>query len=142
VPTVVVGPERAVPSVTFVLEKPRFGGPVAGLRAAIDLVQTPAVAVLAVDLPFAVPVVRHLVGQWRETTEVLVPTVDDHDQYVCSVFTTTALQRALAACGDSMRSLFAELAVTRIELTPEQALLLRDIDTPGDLELLERNPLD
>lgn len=51
---VVVG--EAVPTdraATFVLEDPRFGGPVAGLLTGVDamLRRTPTVAVLAVDMP-------------------------------------------------------------------------------------------
>jgi molybdopterin-guanine dinucleotide biosynthesis protein A len=141
VPVVVVGPERAVDA-RFVLEEPRFGGPVAGLRAAIDLIETPLVALLAVDMPQAVQVLNSLVDQWNGEFEAMVATREGQDEYMCSVFDAAALRRSLADCGDSMRSLFDHLDVTRVEIVAAQAELLNDIDTAEDLELLERDPAD
>lgn len=143
VPVIVVGPDRATAGpARFVLEEPRYGGPVAGLRAAVDLVETPVVAVLAVDLPYAVPLVEILVESFTEEMQVLVPVRDGHEEYVCSVFDLHSLRHGLQECGDSMRSLFAALDVTRLEVSAEQGLMLRDVDTPADLESLERDPGD
>lgn len=140
VPVVVVGPSRPIENVTFVLEEPRYGGPVAGLRAAIDLVATPVVGVLAVDLPFAIPVLRDLIGQFNDDMQVLVPVRDGHDQFVCSVFDTSALRHALSKCGDSMRSLFEQVEVSRVGVEGNRAELLQDIDTLEDLKRLQREP--
>lgn len=58
-PVVVVGPriDSLAREVAFAREDPPGSGPLAGIGAGLERVRTPLVAVLAVDMPFGVPVV-------------------------------------------------------------------------------------
>ena len=143
VPVIVVGPEvQTLRPVTFVVEQPRYGGPVAGLAAALPLVTTPSFALLATDMPRAGAVILELIGLLNDEDEVLMPLdASGHRQQLCSALRTEAARsaiRQLATTTDvSMRDFMALLRVREWQLTPEQSLLLQDVDTPEDLQRLE-----
>ena len=62
VPVVVAGPERpTLRPVTFRLEWPLHGGPVAGIASGLEAVSTPVTALLAVDMPWAGELLEHLI---------------------------------------------------------------------------------
>ncbi len=139
VAVVVVGPEMpTVRPVTFVQERPRFGGPVAGLAAAVPLVHTPLLALLATDMPRAGALASGLVERFREDDEVLMPLdAQGVRQPLCAVLRREATLAALAKFavhdGVALRALMQQLRVRELLLAPGDAERLRDIDTPEDL---------
>jgi molybdopterin-guanine dinucleotide biosynthesis protein A len=146
VPVVVAGPERpTMRSVTFRAEEPRGTGPVAGIAAAVAVVGTPYVAVVAVDIPWSAPVVVRLMRDLAASADVdvLIP-VDEggRRQLLCSAWRTEALSRALDRLGDprnrSVRDLVEGVSVRECALTAAEASLLADIDTPADLAREQR----
>jgi molybdopterin-guanine dinucleotide biosynthesis protein A len=146
VPVVIAGPERPTSrGVTFRMEDPPRTGPVAGIAAAMAAVGTPLVAVIAVDIPWSPPVVARLVDELVLDTHAdgLVPVDGDgRRQLMCSVWRTSVLAAALDRLGDprgrSVRALVEGMRVHERDLTPVEASLLADIDTPADLAR-ERN---
>ncbi len=139
VPVVVAGPRVPVArEVRFCLEEPRFGGPVAGIAAALPLVSTPLVALLATDMPGAGALAARLVAELDDEAEALVPVdPDGRAQPLCSVLRTAALRRAVDALGPpagaSLRSLLGRLAVHERPLLAGEADAVLDVDTPEDL---------
>ncbi|QKT06923.1 NTP transferase domain-containing protein [Gordonia sp. X0973] len=137
---VVVGPQRDLPAdIRTTREDPPFAGPVAALRAGLaaldDLPDDRAVAVLAADLPFLTA--AHLVALARARSAAQAPValaVDDEGrrQYLVGVWRADALRQALAAAGESMRSMIPDEAV---ELPLPG---IADVDTPADLEAARR----
>lgn len=146
VPVVVAGPQRPTSRpVTFRSEEPPGAGPVAGIAAAIVDVSTPFVAVLAVDIPWSVPVVARLVADLLLTDDAdgLIPTdADGRRQLLCSAWRTPALAAALDRLGDprdrSVRDLVDGANVQDRPLSPSETELLADIDTPADLAREQR----
>ncbi|GAA3202894.1 molybdenum cofactor guanylyltransferase [Actinocorallia longicatena] len=125
---VVVGPARDdLPGAVFVREEPRGGGPVPALRAGLEEVRSPAVALLAADLPFLTAGV--IDGLRRHDRAVLVDR-DGRDQWLTGVWPADALREALAAYrGASLRGLLEPLAAVRVPVPDDWF----DCDTPQDL---------
>jgi molybdopterin-guanine dinucleotide biosynthesis protein A len=144
VPVVVAGPEGPTHrTVAFRAEEPPGAGPVAGIAAALADVGTPYVAIMAVDMPWSAPVVARLVDELAadcaETVDAVIPIDQDgRRQLLCAVWRTHALGAALDRLGDprgrSVRDLVENAQVHAHSLTPDEASLLVDIDTPDDLE--------
>lgn len=133
VPVVVVGPDPASSrTVTVTREQPPGGGPAAGIAAGLEHVHTPVVAVLAADMPFAVPALRALPYPERDA---VVPRAGGHPQPLCALYRTAALRAASPRAGMSMRELLARLDVEYLELPPAD---FADIDTQEDLEAARR----
>ncbi len=143
VPIVVVGP--VVPGlperVRVVREEPAGSGPLAAIAAGLAEVRTPLVAVLAADMPFAVPVVARavhaLAGSGGADADAVVP-VDayGHRQPLAAAYRTAALAAALArvgpVAGRPVRAVWPEL---RVMEWPEPADDLVDVDTAGELRV-------
>lgn len=158
-PVVVAGREApTVRPVLFRPEDPPLGGPVAGIAAALEPVDTTLVGILAVDMPDAVPVLDLALAELRGHggVDVVVP-VDARGrrQPLCSAWRTAALRSVLPADphGQPMRSLLGQVTVREWEpalgtLPREDVVvsghllndhllddhLLDDIDTPEDLD--------
>jgi len=121
--------------VTWVREDPPFGGPVAGILAALDAVDADEVFVVACDLPTAGPALAALPAPLP--SDVDGACLDDgRRQWLIGRYRTTALRAAasvLPAGGRdaSMRSLLGGLRVEAVAAAPD---LTRDIDTWDDLE--------
>lgn len=139
---VVVGPVRqAPPDVLFVLEAPRFGGPVAALAAGLAALGggAPLVTVLAADQPHvevALPLL--LAAADHPLVGGLVPVdPEGRDQPLLSVLRVAPLAAALAGLaarrgsldGAALRDVLSELALARV---PLPAPLCADVDTPAD----------
>lgn len=129
VPVVVVGPDPEVPGVIVTREDPPGGGPAAGIAAALPLVHSEWVAVIAADMPFGVPV---LTGLPREA-DAVVPRAGGHPQPLCAWYRVAALNGL--GPGVSMRTVLAGLQVHYVDV-PEDAMA--DIDTPADLAAAAR----
>ncbi|HEX3004529.1 MAG TPA: NTP transferase domain-containing protein [Angustibacter sp.] len=137
-PVVCVGPPRVTQrQVTWLIEDPPGGGPVAGLARALDDVPDAAwLAVVAGDQPFAGPAVgllaREAAGAPSDVDAVLA--LDDgHAQPLLAAYRAGPLR---AAIGDqradrSVRSVVRALRVREVAVPPGSAL---DVDTADDLQ--------
>ena len=141
VPIVVAGPELAVSrDVRFSPENPAGGGPVAGIAAAVDGVQTELVLVAAVDMPRANALLPELLVRLRATDgDAVIPVSSDgRPQVLLSGWRTSRLRAALGRLGDvrdrSVRELVACARTTPWLLSDEESSSTADIDTPADLE--------
>ena len=151
VPIYVVGDESETlgANVHFLREEPAFGGPVSALDAAINHlpISVKTVAVVAVDMPYAVKAVQVLDRNLLDNHDAVLPTDDEEfPQPLCALYQVAALRKALAAlapvAGKSMRSLIAQLNCAHIRLGESEQYLLVDIDTPSDLEKVRDARMD
>lgn len=141
-PVVVVGPRRPLgAAVTWTVERPAGGGPVAALAAgSAELVGLPddtVVVLLAADLPAitSATVDRLLAAAGPAVGSVLV---DDtgRDQWLTSAWPLGRLRAALPAepAGAALRAVLRDLPARRVPAEPGETA---DIDTPADLDLLD-----
>ncbi len=138
IPVVLVGPEVGdLPlAVRVVREDPPGSGPLAGLAAGAAVVDTPLVAVLAADMPFALRVVvgalRELVGS---DVDAVLP-VDSHGQVqpLAAAYRTDRLKRALVALTPvTDRPVRSVLPHLRVMQWPVPGDDLVDVDTAEQL---------
>lgn len=120
------------------------GGPASAIIEFLPRVRTRLVGLVAVDMPFAAPLVMRLAAEWDPSSgcDGMVP-VDaaGRDQWLCSVFETSALAAAAdrfrvagsARSGVAMRTLVADLSIIRVPLTDADIVMAMDIDTREDL---------
>jgi molybdopterin-guanine dinucleotide biosynthesis protein A len=136
---VVAGPVRPdLPaSVAWCREDPPGGGPVAGLAAALPLLEAALVIVLAVDLPRIAPAVPVLLERLAQSPSAAACVLIDHDgrvNYLAAAWRRPALETALATlpsvAGAAVRSLYAGATVSEVADVEGWGT---DIDTPGDL---------
>ncbi|MCI2957685.1 NTP transferase domain-containing protein [Agromyces atrinae] len=123
-----------------VREDPAFGGPVAGIAAALPLVSAPWVIVLACDLPFAGALARRLGAALPPASGVDAVVVRDGDgraQWLAAAYRADALRDSITrltagrgVAGASMRQLVGDLVTSYVD-EPGDATL--DVDTPADL---------
>lgn len=141
---VVVGSEplAGVPSV-LVREKPAFGGPVAAVAAGLDVLaaDSPVLALLAIDLPYAAEALPLLLDAWVGAAEQVdgIVAVDSTGwrQPLLAVYGSGRLRAAVADLardrggvgGSSMRQLLAPLDLREL---PVPDRLAADVDTPAD----------
>ena len=143
VPLIIVGPVP-VPLTRphrTVREEPPGTGPVAAIDAAIALVDTPTVVVLATDQPFLgdTPArLHHFLAAADPATEAVLAT--DHSfvrQPLCAAYRTAALRRAMAHLPTTQHaSMRAVLNLLRIETAPPAVARVdptADVDTADDL---------
>lgn len=141
VPVIVAGPSlpSARPSVSLAVEELPFGGPVAGLAAALPLVSTDLVGVIAADMPFAAPALVALVESLSAASDSIEAVIsidaDGRVQQLLGAYRTDAVNRALNDLGDpmnrAMRDVIAGLAHETRAAQHEHLLL--DVDTADDL---------
>jgi molybdopterin-guanine dinucleotide biosynthesis protein A len=147
VPVVVSGPQCPTQRpVTFRRERPIHGGPVAGIASGLEAVTTPVIALLAVDMPWAGPLVERLIGEFASVdAEALVP-VDESGfrQPLCAVLRTESLREAVRRLGDpagrSLRDLMSLIDVRERPLSEAEGGWVDDIDTPEDLRTARSTP--
>jgi molybdopterin-guanine dinucleotide biosynthesis protein A len=138
-PIVVAGPTLLDDSsVHWVREEPPFGGPVAGILAALPAVATETVLVLAADLPRAADAVPYLLdaaalAPWGDGLCL----ADDggRPQWLTGLYRTAALREAAggmtdAGAGASMRELLSDLEIATVRAPSGVAA---DVDTWEDL---------
>ncbi len=137
----------SVPTVPVVIGPETQGGPAAAVDAGIAAISTRWVAVVAVDMPFAPPVIAYLAQLALEVkADGLIPIdAGGKAQWLCALYQVAPLRAALAAFGSvagaPLHKVLAPLNLHRVQLPGELARLLIDIDTPADLEraqLLDR----
>jgi molybdopterin-guanine dinucleotide biosynthesis protein A len=140
---VVVGPTREVGPVRaqlhWVQEEPADGGPVAGLAAALPLVGTEVVVLLAGDLPFTAGLPERLCALLAACDRDAVIPLDaaGRPQLLAAAYRTRALVGAVAAHGPvhgaAVRDVVALLRVHRVPAAELPTGALLDVDTPDDL---------
>lgn len=121
---VVVGaPGRALPAVTtplrltLVTDEEEGVGPLAGIVAGLEAVQTPVTLVVACDMPFVEPaLLRLLTAVVRDGASVAMPIVDGQPQPLCSAVRTDVLSALREALADGARaaSVLADLSGARL----------------------------
>lgn len=139
-PIVVAGPPvPQLEHVRFVREDPAGGGPTAAIAAALPLVDTDQVLVLAADMPYVQRVVPLLVAAVAGDG---VHTLDESGraQWLCGIYRSTALRDAAATLpttsGAPVRALLAGLHLTGIAVPPG---LTADVDTWADVAAARRD---
>jgi len=142
-PVVVVGPPREVSrAVTWAVEEPPAGGPLAAIDAGLGHVGTPLVVVLGGDMPFAGPAARQLADALAEAVAdpddfgVVAATVRGCDRRAQPLLTAYVTASARAAMPESPHAgragvLLATLPHLVLKVAPDDLL---DVDTPEQLE--------
>lgn len=142
-PVIVSGdPIATCRDVEFIREDPPGGGPAAGVAAAISLVRTPLIGLLAVDMPWGAAPLGRALDELRTTSDadaVVTMGEDGRHQLLCSAWRTDALRTAVGTAGDlhdrPMRDLVALVRVRALATNEDD---LDDIDTPDDLARARR----
>ncbi|GED99932.1 hypothetical protein nbrc107696_45190 [Gordonia spumicola] len=135
---IAVGPETvARPGVRVVREDPPFGGPVAGIAAALHSVDDDEVWLLACDLPRASFIVSQLRDVPLDSFDgVILADADGRAQWLAGRYRTASLRTALADLSSerdaSMRALVGGLALRPV---PDAANASFDVDTWDDVRL-------
>ncbi|WP_350347486.1 NTP transferase domain-containing protein [Agromyces sp. G08B096] len=128
--------ERAGLDLRVVADDPPFGGPLAGLAAALPETDAPLLAVLAGDLPFVAGAIGPLLAAATAHPEADGAVLHDVDraQWLCGVYRRAALAAGLEALGDvrdrPVRALLEPLALIAVPAPAGAAL---DVDTWPDL---------
>lgn len=140
---IVVAPQRETSrKVTFCLEEPRFGGPVAALAEALEYVTTPWIAVLGGDMPYAGVLAVRLIAELQLSGgSGLVPVdADGRRQPLGMVVPTQRLADAIASLqpvsGRAMHELTSRLACEDRQMNEQESQWLQDFDTATDLHAL------
>ena len=138
-PVVVVGERRATArAVTWTQEDPPAGGPLAGIEAGLAVVGTDLVAVVAGDMPYAVPGLLVLAGALAaagpETAAAVAVDDEDHANPLLAVYRSASVRGVMPrpAHGRPAKTL---LALPHLRV-PVAGVTSRDVDTPADLEAL------
>ena len=138
-PVVVVGERRATArAVTWTQEDPPAGGPLAGVEAGLAVVGTDLVAVVAGDMPYAVPGLLVLAGALAaagpETAAAVAVDDEDHANPLLAVYRSASMRGVMPrpAHGRPAKTL---LALPHLRV-PVAGVASRDVDTPADLEAL------
>lgn len=130
---VIVGPESNVNAV-YVREEPAGAGPVAGIAAGLNAVDTDLVSIFATDMPFAPRVLPQLMKSLINDAAIPMD-CDGFLQPLAGVYRTEKLRGALESLGNlenkSMKELVSKLNIDRVPLVETEFLL--DIDTKEDL---------
>lgn len=139
-PTYCVGERRPTARpVTWAREDPPLGGPVAGIAAALALVRSPLVAVIAGDMPYAARALPALLAAvrgdaTRDGAVALSP--QGRTQPLLGVHRADALRAALPRHPDGV-SVRRALAPLNLATVPVAELAVDDVDTRDDLRRLD-----
>lgn len=145
-PRIVVGPPLRTPAgVHQVQEKPPGGGPVAGLAAALPLVPTGWLVLVAADLPFlTTAVVRTLLSRAAGRDGALLTDDTGRDQLLIGAWSVPALTAAVRAQpsvdGAPLYGVLRRLDAARVswQVAPGTAPPWWDCDRVEDLDQARR----
>ncbi|WP_168582516.1 molybdenum cofactor guanylyltransferase [Gephyromycinifex aptenodytis] len=136
-PVVCVGESREVGrEVIWTREHPPLGGPVAGIAAGLEHVDTPLVVILAGDQPFAadaaITVAEHLRDAPMDVDGVAANQSDGRGQPLLAAYRVKRLRAVMPddPSGHGVHRVMTPLNLTSIEVAPDSTL---DVDTPADL---------
>lgn len=134
---VIAGDLEAAGALTL-REEPAFGGPVAGLAAALPETRSEWIMLLACDLPHARLLCRMLARFFREMAadmDGLVAVYEGRIQWLAGIYRRTSIEAALERTGEpDGTSLKAILGGLKLREVQDHEGLSRDLDTPQDLE--------
>ncbi|MHA6525776.1 molybdenum cofactor guanylyltransferase [Tessaracoccus sp. G1721] len=126
------------PRLTFVLEDPPFGGPVAGLAAAVAALPADAseVLLLAGDLADPQAVVDALARAQPGEDGVALVDMEGWPQYLAARYRAAALRRAIADA-PAVRDVSVRRVMRGLTLSLAEAdeRVTADVDTPGQARL-------
>lgn len=118
------------------------GGPLAGLAAAMECIETPWIFAAGCDMPFLVPVVMEELARRRDGHQAVVPLVQGHPQPLAAFYARDCLDaiRDIRERGgkQSLRALLERLDVCYVdeaqlkEFDPQLRSFF-DLDTPADV---------
>ena len=116
-------------------------GPLAGLVAGLERARHPVVAVAAVDLPHASPVVLALLLRLRQTEDAVVPRTDEGLQPLHAVYAASAAAKLRAALESGERSVRRALDRLDVRVVPPDewnaadptGSFARNVNRPEDL---------
>jgi molybdopterin-guanine dinucleotide biosynthesis protein A len=122
-------------------DEPSGIGPIGALSALVsDAVRTRTdVVALATDLPFVSSALVRRLAEYETTAAALAPRIDGRWQPLfaryASLPTLEAVRKVIDAGHYALHRVLSELGSEACELpvTPDEALLLRDWDTPSDV---------
>lgn len=133
---IVIAGEAMVDGCLTAVEPEPFGGPVAGIAAALPLTEAERILVLACDHPFVHHAVRMLTESKPGRDGVVAVDADGRQQNLLTCLDRAALAAALDSLdsprGVSMRELLAALDVREIVVDDRASF---DVDTWADVEL-------
>ena len=143
-PRVIVSVRQPRPGIDLpqVCDEQRNAGPLAGLAASLGHVTTPWAFLVACDMPFVVPAMVELLGNYRSQYQAVVPVVQGHPQPLAAFYASSCMGKIranLAGGGkNSLRAVLEQLQVRYVEETEllEADPALRsffDLDTPQDV---------
>lgn len=134
---------RAETALPQVCDDPAHTGPLAGLAAGLERVDTPWVFAVACDMPFVTPALIESLAAQREGHQAVVPVVGGHPQPLAAFYARDAAAELHALLKDAgaKHSLRALLGRLKVRYVDEDALLAADpqldsffdLDTPEDL---------
>lgn len=131
---IVVSPqELGMPTIS---EEPAFGGPVAGIAAGLGVVESPWVAVLAVDAPDSGALLPTLAGAIGSADCAIVVNEEGFDEPLCSLWRRESLLAAIEQTGVRDVAAKAPLRVTDRVVRVAGNGCERDFDTPDELRTL------
>jgi molybdopterin-guanine dinucleotide biosynthesis protein A len=121
------------------------GGPLAGLAAALESIETPWLFAVGCDMPFMSPGVIEALGSRRAGHQAVVPVVQGHPQPLAAFYARDCLDaiRDIQAGGGkrSLRALLERLDVCYVdeaqlrEFDPQLRSFF-DLDTPADVAVV------
>ena len=138
-PIIAVGPSASDdPRLTWAREDPPFGGPVAGIVAGLENIETTQTLILSADLPRAPEAVSFLLeaaalGAYADG--LCLADDSGRPQWLIGLYRTSALRTAAAALPEeganaAMRELLADLEIATVRAPPG---VTADVDTWEDL---------
>lgn len=135
---VVVGPPGAAlpPGVVVVREEPAFSGPFAAVAAAMEVIESDVVLVLAGDLVDPAPALPALLSALAVDLQADAAVLLDstgHQQPLLAAYRVPALRGCLAGVDPDGRAAWALLDGLRVHEVPDSGGWSRDVDTPEDL---------
>ena len=130
------------PEIPTVCENPPFGGPVAGIAAGLEHVDTDLVAVLAVDAPRSAEAVPSLIAALNaapdEVAAAVAVDVQGFIQPLCALWRKETLLAALEEVGTRDVAAKALYRAANNVITVATRGAERDYDTPEELAKLGR----
>lgn len=142
---IVVSPRKDLhlpPQVLRCSEEPPLGGPVAGIAAAMPLLSSEQVGIIAVDAPYSARSLGPLAKELLAHPEASLAAIENQGflEPLCALWRYPDLVEALAAIGDPRDQAARRL----LRLAPREVVGLaatgeeEDVDTADELEALRR----
>ena len=125
-----------LPDLRYVRDRYIDAGPLAGIHAALEAVDTPWLLVAACDMPFITPdALRRILAARDPGADAVVACDARGDLHpLCGCYRRDLLPRLSAfldSGGRSARAFVAQITYTTVELDAGESL--RNVNTPGDL---------